>query len=46
MNRGTIATLTVPRLAWSLWSLSVALTVFALLLLVLNHTNPGVCVYD
>jgi hypothetical protein len=46
MSRGPTGTLTVPRLAWSLWALSVALTVFALLLLLLNLNHPGVHVYD
>jgi hypothetical protein len=36
----------VPRLAWSMWTLSMALTVFALLLLTLNLNHSGVHVYD
>jgi hypothetical protein len=46
VSRGTTGAPTVPRLAWSLWALSVALTLFALLLLVLNLNHPGVHVYD
>jgi hypothetical protein len=46
MSGGTTSARAVPRLAWSLWALSVALTVFALLLLVLNLNHPGVHVYD
>ena len=46
MSRGTTGALTVPRLAWSLWVFSVALTVLGLLLLVLNLNHPGVHVYD
>jgi hypothetical protein len=33
-------------MAWSLWALSVGLTVLSLLLLVLNHSHPDVHVYD
>ena len=46
MRRTTTDVRAVPRLAWSLWALSVALTVFSLLLLVLNLNHPGVHVYD
>jgi hypothetical protein len=46
MREDTTSTRAVPRLAWSLWALSVALMVFALLLLVLNLNHPGVHVYD
>jgi hypothetical protein len=46
MSRGTTNARAVPRLAWSLWALSVALTVFALLLLTLNLARPDVHVYD
>jgi hypothetical protein len=46
VSRGITGALTVPRLAWSLWALSVGLTVFALLLLVLNLNHPVVHVYD
>jgi hypothetical protein len=46
VSRGTTGVLTVPRLAWSLWMISVALTMFALLLLALNLNHPGVHVYD
>jgi hypothetical protein len=46
MRKDTTSTRAVPRLAWSLWALSVALMVFALLLLVLNLNHPGVHVYD
>ena len=46
MSRGATGALTFPRLAWSLWALSAALTVSALLLLVLNLNYPVVHVYD
>ena len=46
MSAGTTSARAVPRLAWSLWALSMALTVFALLLLILNLNHPGVHVYD
>jgi hypothetical protein len=46
MREGTASTRAVPRLAWSLWALSVALTVLAVLLLVLNLNNPGAHVYN
>ena len=46
MMRDTTSARAVTRLAWSLWALSVALTMFALLLLVLNLAHPGVHVYD
>jgi hypothetical protein len=46
MSGGTTSARAVPRLAWSLWALSVPLTVFALLLLILNLNQPGVHVYD
>jgi hypothetical protein len=46
MSGSTTSARAVPRLAWSLWALSVALTVFALLLLAFNLSHPGVHVYD
>ena len=46
MSRGITSSRASSRLAWSLWSLSVAPTVFALFLLVLNLNHPGVHVYD
>jgi hypothetical protein len=46
MREGTASTRAVPRLAWSLWAVSVALTVLAVLLLVLNLNNPGAHVYN
>jgi hypothetical protein len=46
MREGTTTARNIPRLVWSLWALSVALTMFALLLLVLNPDHPGVHVYD
>jgi hypothetical protein len=46
MSGGTTSARAVPRLAWSLWAPSVALTVCALLLLVLNLNYQGVHVYD
>jgi hypothetical protein len=46
MSRTTTNARAVPQLAWSLWALSVALTVFALLLLTLNLARPDVHVYD
>jgi hypothetical protein len=46
MSGSTTSARAVPRLAWSLWALSVALTVFALLLLGVNLNHPGVHVYD
>jgi hypothetical protein len=35
-----------PRLAWSLWALSIALTALSLLLLILNLSHSDVHVYD
>jgi len=46
MSRSTASAGVIPRLAWSLWVLSVALTVFALLLLALNLARPDAHVYD
>jgi hypothetical protein len=46
MSRGTTSARAVVRLAWSLWTLSVALTALSLLLLTLNLSHPGVHVYD
>jgi glucose uptake protein GlcU len=46
MSLGTTSARAVQRLAWSLWALSVVLTVLALLLLVLNVSRPGGHVYD
>jgi hypothetical protein len=46
MSRGTTSARAVPRLAWSLWALSVVLTALALILLVLNVSRPGGHAYD
>jgi hypothetical protein len=46
MMRGATGARAVPRLAWSLWALSVALTLLSLLLLALVLSHLGVHVYD
>ena len=46
MSRATTSARAVPRLAWSLWALSVVLTTLALILLVLNVSRPGDHAYD
>jgi hypothetical protein len=46
MSRATTSAHALPRLAWSLWALSVVLTALALILLVLNVSRPGGHAYD
>ncbi len=43
---GGITARAAPRLAWSLWALSVALTTLSLVLLVLIRSHPGTHVFD
>jgi hypothetical protein len=43
---GGISTRTATRLAWSLWGLSITLTVVALLLLALNLSHPPTHIFD
>jgi hypothetical protein len=43
---GGMSSRAASRLAWSLWSLSVALTTLSLLLLVLIRSHPGTHVFD